>query len=104
MSDNSAERLQEAIKLLESGLNAEAVKVLQELVKDRPDMIEGWYNLGFALNEIEEYEEAVKAYDEALAIDNFIFNIWFNKGNAHYALKDFEKTFVPVIYQYLAFN
>jgi len=90
LSDNSTERLQEAIQLLESGMKADAIRVLKELVKDNPDKIEAWYNLGYALTQVEEFEKAVKAYDEALAIDNFIFEIWFNKGNALYAISDYE--------------
>jgi tetratricopeptide (TPR) repeat protein len=90
LTENSTDRLQEALNLLGEGLVKKAIEVLRGLVEERPDLIEGWYNLGYALTEAEEYEEAVKAYDEALAIDNFIFEIWFNKGAALYAMSDFE--------------
>jgi tetratricopeptide (TPR) repeat protein len=90
LTENSTGKLQEALNLLEEGLVKKAIEVLRGLVEERPDLIESWYNLGYALTEAEEYEEAVKAYDEALAIDNFIFEIWFNKGAALYAMSDFE--------------
>jgi tetratricopeptide (TPR) repeat protein len=90
LSERNTGKLDRALSLLEEGLIEKAIEVLRELVKEEPDRIEGWYNLGYALTMAEEYEEAVKAYDEALAIDNFIFEIWFNKGAALYALRDFE--------------
>jgi tetratricopeptide (TPR) repeat protein len=90
LTENDTDKLQEALNLLEEGLTKKAIEVLRGLVEERPDLIEGWYNLGFALTEDEQYEEAVKAYDEALAIDNFIFEIWFNKATALYEMRDFE--------------
>ena len=90
MSEKNTSKLQDALKLLEEGLIEKAIEVLKQLVKEEPNLIEGWYNLGYALAENGEYEEAVKAYDEALAIDNFIFEIWYNKGAALYSMKDFE--------------
>jgi tetratricopeptide (TPR) repeat protein len=90
LTDNNSSVIQKAVTLIGEGLFNEAIEELRTFLEKNPDSIEGWYNLGYALSETEEYEEAVKAYDEALAIDNFIFEIWFNKGAALYALKDFE--------------
>lgn len=91
LTNNNNTVIQKAVTLIGEGLLKEAIYELRSFLKDHPESIEGWYNLGYALTETEEFEEAVKAYDEALAIDNFIFEIWFNKGAALYALKDFEK-------------
>jgi tetratricopeptide (TPR) repeat protein len=79
------------VKLIEDGIFKEAIEELRVFLRDSPDSIEGWYNLGYALTEIEEYDEAIRAYDEALAIDNGIFVLWFNKGTALYEQRDFEK-------------
>jgi tetratricopeptide (TPR) repeat protein len=91
LTDKNNTVIQKAVTLIGEGLFNEAIEELRTFLEENPDSIEGWYNLGYALAETEDYEEAVKAYDEALAIDNFIFEIWFNKGAALYALKDFEK-------------
>ena len=89
--ENKNTVVQKAVILIGEGLFKEAIEELRSFLGNHPESIEGWYNLGYALTETEEFEEAVKAYDEALAIDNFIFEIWFNKGAALYSLKDFEK-------------
>ena len=91
LTENKNPAIQKAVTLIGEGLFKEAIEELRSFLQHNPESIEGWYNLGYALTENEEYEEAVKAYDEALAIDNFIFDIWFNKGAALYALRDFEK-------------
>jgi len=91
LTDKNDNVIQKAVTLIGEGFFKEAIEELRSFLQNNPESIEGWYNLGYALTENEEYEEAVKAYDEALAIDNFIFAIWFNKGAALYALKDFEK-------------
>jgi len=91
LTDKNNTAIQKAVSLIEEGLFKDAIEELRSFLQENPESIEGWYNLGYAFTETEEFEEAVKAYDEALAIDNFIFEIWFNKGAALYALRDFEK-------------
>ncbi|MGY5860285.1 MAG: tetratricopeptide repeat protein [Candidatus Thorarchaeota archaeon] len=91
MTDKNSTVIQKAVTLIGEGLFKEAIEELRSFLENSPESIEAWYNLGYALTETEEFEEAVKAYDEALAIDNFIFEIWFNKGAVLYAMKDFEK-------------
>jgi tetratricopeptide (TPR) repeat protein len=57
---------------------------------ETPDSIEGWYNLALALAASEKHDAAIEAYDEALAIDNMIFELWFNKATVLYDIADFE--------------
>ncbi|MFW9959064.1 MAG: tetratricopeptide repeat protein [Candidatus Odinarchaeota archaeon] len=90
VTENSDNTIQKAVKLIENGLFKEAIVELRDFLRDHPESIEGWYNLGYALTENEEYDAANKAYDEALAIDNGIFVLWFNKGTVFYEQKDFE--------------
>jgi tetratricopeptide (TPR) repeat protein len=91
MPGSSDIALEEAIALIKDGALKDALEILQNLVKDSPDSIEAWYNLGYVLTELDREEEAIKAYDEALAIDNGIFEIWFNKANALYNIADFKE-------------
>lgn len=90
MNSDGNNQLANAINHIESGSFTKAVEILESFLKDTPDSIEGWYNLGFALMELDQEEEAVKAFDEGLAIDSMIFELWFNKGTALYHLADFK--------------
>ncbi len=91
MNTKDGTTLQRAIQLMENGDFSTTVDILQEFLENNPTSLEGWYNLGYALSEIDKEEDAIKAYDEALAIDNMIFEIWFNKANVLYNLGDFGK-------------
>lgn len=85
-----SDSIDEALRLIERGELQEAEAMLRRILDAHPESIEGWYNLGYTLGELDRDEEAVSAYDEALSIDNGIFEIWFNKGNALYNLADFK--------------
>lgn len=45
-----------------------------------------WYKKGWSLQNLEDYEGAVKAYDQALAIESDNALIWYQKGNSLYQL------------------
>ncbi|MHA2085742.1 MAG: tetratricopeptide repeat protein [Candidatus Thorarchaeota archaeon] len=90
MSADSNNQLAIAINHIETGSYTKAVEILEAFLKEKPDSLEGWYNLGFALMQLDKDEDAIKAFDEGLAIDNMIFELWFNKGTALYHLADFK--------------
>ncbi len=90
MVDEKDDLVVESVRLIEKGDLQGAVNTLKKLLEKYSDSLEGWYNLGFVLMELDNDEEALKAFDEALAIDNQIFEIWFNKANALYNLADFK--------------
>ncbi|MEM2143107.1 MAG: tetratricopeptide repeat protein [Candidatus Thorarchaeota archaeon] len=83
-------RLEMIVKALETGRVESAVEDLESLVKEYPECVEGWYNLGYAYSLLDRLDESLRAYNEALAIDNMIFEIWFNKGNVLYDMRDFK--------------
>ena len=39
-----------------------------------------WYNKGLALNKLGRYDEAIKAYDEAIRLDPNYAYPWYNRG------------------------
>lgn len=41
-----------------------------------------WYYQGNKMYNLEEYEKAIEAYDEAIKIDSNSVNAWYNKGDA----------------------
>lgn len=53
--------------LVASGHTDTAIEVLRRLAKDNPDRIEVWNTLGDTLRREERFDEAAKAYDEAIA-------------------------------------
>ena len=91
MSEENGDQISKAVSLIQSGQAKEAIQLLRVFLQKNPESLEAWYNLGYALMLDEDLEGAVKAYDEALAIDNGIFDIWFNKATALYDLRDFER-------------
>ncbi|MFW9888178.1 MAG: tetratricopeptide repeat protein [Candidatus Thorarchaeota archaeon] len=90
MIEDRDDQIARAVSLIEAELYDEAVSLLRNFLERRPEAIEGWYNLGIALSRSGKEEEAIEAYDEALAIDNWIFEIWFNKATVLYDIADFE--------------
>ncbi len=90
MSEEISKRLSRAIEMLRIGSLEDAVHELESFVKDTPDCIEGWYNLGYAYSLSDRADDALKAYDEGLAIDNMIFELWFNKATVLYEMRDFK--------------
>lgn len=54
---------------LEAGEPAEAVKVGQEIVKGRPDLVDGWIFLGQSYLYLEQPEEALKSFLKADELD-----------------------------------
>ncbi len=87
---NDQTPIEKALRLIKRGDLRDAECVLKQHLEQEPESLEGWYNLGYVLSDMNREEEAVRAYDEALSIDNGIFEIWFNKANALYNLADFK--------------
>lgn len=48
---------------------------------DNPKDAEGWYTKGYNLARLGKYDEAIKAYDDAIKLDPGYVNAWYAKGN-----------------------
>ncbi|MEZ5894803.1 MAG: sulfotransferase [Parvularculaceae bacterium] len=59
--------LDRAAALQRRGRTADAAAAYQHLLALRPDFADGWYDLGFVLRQLGRYEDALTAYDRALA-------------------------------------
>src|SRR5215468_5537148 len=66
--DDRWDDAQEGAELVSEGEYARAVDVLNELVLRAPDNEYGYYYLGCAFYELEQYDKALKAYVKALEL------------------------------------
>ncbi len=54
------------------------------------DDAKNWNFKGIVLGDLGEFEDAIKAFDEAIKINPELAKAWFNKGHALYELEKYE--------------
>ncbi|MFT3948077.1 MAG: tetratricopeptide repeat protein [Agriterribacter sp.] len=78
------------------GKNKEAIQYLKKAISLRPDLKEGWGNLGFRYLDEENYEKALELFNKVLELepeDPLGFN---NRGFAKYKLKNYEGALIDI--------
>lgn len=73
----------------ELGKQEECITFYNKFLDENPYSYNGWYNLGIVYNERKEYKKAVFAFEYATLIKEDFASAHFNKGNAHYNLKEY---------------
>ena len=73
------------------GMLDEAIRYLIDIYKIEPENSDVMFELASTYREIEDYEEEINIYDEALDKDPFEELIWYQKGNAHWELGQIAK-------------
>lgn len=75
------------VELLNQGGNAdEAINAVKDNIKKNPNDAQNYFNLGVLLEKTKKYDEAIQAYEKAIAINNLtdaVYNagaLYFNKG------------------------
>lgn len=63
-------QMNEAQALRREGEHEAAIGELNRLVREQPDYYLAWYSLGLAHTALQQYDEATRAFDRALAIRN----------------------------------
>lgn len=58
----------QAVALLQQGRHSEAIAVYRRLLAAKPGLADAWYNLGYLLKAEGRFDEALVAYDRALAL------------------------------------
>ena len=66
--------------LIDLGNYAEAIRMLDEAIKLKPDFADAWYNKGLGLSKLFRNEDAIQAYDEAIKRRPDYSDAWYNKG------------------------
>ncbi|GAB2496629.1 sulfotransferase family protein [Arenimonas alkanexedens] len=67
MTEPTPDLLAQAAALHRQGRRAEAIDLFKQVLAEKPDAAEGWYELGYLLRAEGRYAEAFEAYGEALA-------------------------------------
>ena len=66
MDQSSKDTLVKAVGMLKAGENREAAALLAKLLKQEPDLVQGWYMLGLALDDT---EHKIRAFKRVLKLD-----------------------------------
>ena len=68
MNEHHEALLRQAAMLHAQGRRLEAIAIFQQVLADQPGSSEGWYELGYLLKAEGQFDEALHAYGEALAL------------------------------------
>ncbi len=92
MTNNQAKKLyQKGIELLSCGKSDEAINYFREAVGADPFCIEAQLELGYLLGAMDNYEEALICFNNALRIEK-TFPGLFGKGMCLFFMEDYEKS------------
>lgn len=72
------------------GKYAEAMRLLERVVRGDTSHAEAWHLMGNSLYHLGRYADAVECYRQATALDPAYVKAWFNKGVNYIALARFE--------------
>jgi tetratricopeptide (TPR) repeat protein len=64
----------------EQGRKAKAMSILEELVKQAPELSYNWFNLGFLQQESGQHEPALHSFDQAIARDEKSDRAFYGKA------------------------
>ena len=74
--------LDQGLSQIRSGEYQKAVDTFQIAVQEHPDFATAWAYMGFAFYKLNRYDDAISAYDTAIAVDPGYFFAWNNRARA----------------------
>lgn len=69
----------------------EAIAAFEEAIKQNPQLVYPWINLGAVHYELEKYDKAIEAYDKAIKLDPKFVGAYYGKGRAHNSKKEYQE-------------
>ena len=78
LAEDETDRLGRAVQLHEEGRHEEARSLLEEVVADEPENHRALWNAGLLSMSRRQHEEAIRWFDEAIAVDDSIaeYHLW----------------------------
>jgi tetratricopeptide (TPR) repeat protein len=64
----------------EQGRKAKAMSILEQVVKQAPELSFNWFNLGFLQQESEQHELALRSFDQAITLDEKSDRAFYGKA------------------------
>jgi Flp pilus assembly protein TadD len=84
------ERIQGAGELVADGRSLEAIDVYREILREHPEHLTAWHNLGILYDELGRHDEAIKALEAARELEPDHPEVLANLGAALAALGRFD--------------
>ena len=88
------ELFEKAEILLQNKEYHEAIKLFDKVLEINPDYVGASVNLGISKTYLQEYESAIKNYENAITLDSLNTLSYFNIANNYAELEDFEKSII----------
>lgn len=92
-----------AADLIDLGYHDEALKMLDEALRTKPDFTLALNNKGLAFLRMKNYEDSLKVFEEALKIDKNYPNAWYNKAALH-AVKNEKESMIASLQRAIELN
>ena len=89
----TSKRLTKAYELFENNKPRKALKACNKVLISQPDNCEALVIKGSCLMALFEFEKALKCFDDALAIDHTLVDVWFNKSEIFIQMFEFEEAY-----------
>lgn len=90
MPENPDHLYQKAMKAHREGNHQASMMYFKDLLEIDAQHGKAWYNYANVLADVEEYEDAVEAYQMALELDDSIPSLWYNYGNTLLDIQNFK--------------
>lgn len=91
---------QQAREWYEKGVNANsegklnvAVKYLKKAIEIYPDYEDAIFKLGYVLEKLKEYKEALKCYEKVLKLNPDAWDAWYSIGIVYAKMEKYKKSY-----------
>ena len=86
------DEFKKAINFFQKGNYNEAKKIYEQILIEKPDLVEVHYNLGIVLKILDNLDEAEKSFAQAISLKSDFVHAHYHMGNTKYKLKKFDES------------